>query len=1499
MRPADEPAPAPFGPATAAWFAEAFAEPTAVQRSAWSAIATGADTLIVAPTGSGKTLAAFLQQLDRLTTAPTAPTGAARRTASVLYISPLKALAVDVDRNLRAPLAGIARHAARRHRPIADVSTAIRTGDTPARDRQAMLRRPPSILITTPESLFLMLTSRAAQILAAPDVVIIDEIHALAGNKRGSHLAVSLERLDDLSGRRAQRIGLSATVRPVEEVARFLTGAAAPATVVQSPLRPAIALRIEVPVPDLTDPGASAGPAGPGAPADLGVWPHVVQRIDADIRSHRSTLVFTNSRRLAERITGWLNDPDPGASLARAHHGSVSKDQRMLIEADLKAGTLPAVVATSSLELGIDMGAIDLVVQVESPPSVASGLQRVGRAGHGVGQTSSAVLYPKHRGDLLTTTVVAQAMAAGDIEPLSVPRNPLDVLAQHVMAALVAGPRTADDVHSLVRRAAPFRDLSRDVFDAVLDMLDGAYPSSDFADLRARLVWDRTTGTLTARPGAQRLVIGNAGTIPDRGMYTVLLSAQAVGGNRRVGELDEEMVYESRVGDVFRLGAGHWRIEEITPDRVLVSPAPGRVARLPYWHGDSPARPFPLGERIGAFLRAHERHPLDEDPPGVTMSDWARENLRAYLVEQRAATGALPTDRRIVVERFRDELGDWRVVVHSVFGARVNAAWAQVIGLRLQQQWGLDAQVMAADDGIVARLPDVEDESLVRRIHEALFPLPGEAVEVLTAHVADTALFAARFRECAARALLLPGRFPGRRRPLWQQRQRAAHLLAVASAHPRFPITLEAARECLQDVYDVPALRRVLDDIAQQRIHVLDVETPAPSPFARSLLFAYLAEYMYGGDAPLAERRAAALELDPALLAELLGDADLSDVLDPVAVAAVVEEAQWLAPSRRARDLESTADMLRELGPLTPAGAERRGAEPDWLTTLITDRRAFSARIHGVDHVCDVRDAAALRDGLGVVLPADLPTELLAPRPGAVSDLVARHLATNGPTTVAAAAADLGIDPAAVALAVTALVASGRVLAGTFMPDLPPAQIVDARMLQRLRRRSIAALQAQAEPVDHEALARFLVSWHGLDPRPGAPLDEHRRRQRLLDVVDQLAGLPVPLQWLERTMLPLRVPGYRTTDLDALTVSGEVAWWGVRLSHGSQGWVVLAPVQVAADLRPAAAAPPLPTDPLALQVLGILAGGGAWFAADLLERLRGTGWAGGTDALAEALWGLVWCGLVGNDSLEPARSWIGADHRPRPSRPARPGRWGAARPAVRALPPVLAGRWSAVRWTADTETSALTAVLAIIGRHGVVTKGAVSAESLDGGFGRFYRTAAALQERGTVSRLYLVQGLGGSPFADRSAIERVRAHRDPGGEHRSVVLASTDPANPFGAAVPWPDGASGHRPSRVPGSFVVCVDGAAVIYLERGGHTLITFPAAQHGSTLAHAAGALAAATTQGMLRPGRRDPAITRIDGRPVADAEVGGVRAALEAAGYRPTPSGWRITTGPRRTS
>lgn len=1480
----------PFSAPTQAWFRGAFASPTEAQAQGWAAISGGQHALVLAPTGSGKTLAAFLWALDRLLSRPAADPGTGG--VKVLYVSPLKALSYDVERNLRSPLTGIANEAARQGVTLAEVTVATRTGDTPAADRQRLAKHPPDILITTPESLYLLLTSKARDVLAGVEQVIIDEIHAVAATKRGAHLALSLERLDRLVTQAGnpspQRVGLSATQRPLEELARFLGGRARdadgtwdfrPVTVVDAGVRKPLELQVVVSVEDMGQLGKRVDPTDEDLVFDGGdaeidrdpavtssIWPSIHPEILDLIEAHRSTIVFVNSRRLSERLATALNElwrqrhdkPDT-EELVRAHHGSLAREQRLEIEDALKAGRLPGLVATSSLELGIDMGAVDLVVQVEAPSSVASGLQRVGRAGHQVDVPSRGRIFPKFRGDLVVAAVAAQRMHAGLVEHTRVPRNPVDVLAQQIVAQVAGAPggSSVDEVAELAAATYNFSELTRDGLENVIDMLAGRYPSDEFAELRARLNWDRVTGALTARPGARMLAVTSGGTIPDRGLYGVFTP-----GGGRVGELDEEMVYESRVGETFLLGATTWRIEDIDKDRVTVTPAPGVPGKMPFWHGDNLGRPLELGRAVGEFFRTAETLTDEQLAADYDLNPLAITNLRAYLGEQLEATGALPTDRQIVVERFRDELGDWRVCILSPFGAKVHAPWALAIEAQLAER-GTETQCIWSDDGIVVRLPEADDAPPA----DAVLISPDEISELVTNVVGNSAVFAGRFRENAARSLLLPRRRPGSRTPLWQQRQRSANLLGVAARYGEFPILLETYRECLRDVFDLPGLTEVLAAIRARRIRVVQVDTDVPSPFASSLVFSYVASFIYEGDAPLAERRAHALTLDRRLLAELVGADELREFLNADVLDQLELELACLVDNRRAASLDHAVDLLRRLGDLTPAELVER-CTPEFATTcpvtaLVASRQAVRVRITGEERLIAAEDAGRYRDALGCALPVGIPEAFLAYVPDAVVQLVRRWARTHGPFHTHQPAQRFGVPLEVVADVLVGLEAAGTLTRGGFRPGGTDREWVDAEVLATLRARSLATLRKEVEPTEVAAMARFLPAWHGIGS--GA-----RGLDRLAEVVEQLNGAAIPASVLEPDILAARMEGYQPAQLDELVATGEVLWVGAGSLGKGDGKVRLLLRDTAPGLLRALATDTVepPDQPEHRRLRALLAQRGACFFRELMGTHS-------SDAL-DALWDLVWAGEVTNDTLGALRGYTGKGGAG--SRRARAGAGGLAalrrRPRVGRLsatgPPSAAGRWTLVARDLGldvgveldepglplppgkprTEDIHLVAAM-LLERHGVLTREAVRGEGVPRGFSGVYPVLKAMEESGRIRRGYFVERLGGAQFALAGAVDRLRAFREttPNDLPRVRLLAATDPAQPYGLSLPWPR-YEGSRPQRVADAWVAMVDGRALAYVEKGARgiqLLADLPVDAHWP--AEVAGLVAGLADSGRLR--------------------------------------------------
>jgi len=1420
---------ASLSPATRSWFERAFGGPTPAQELAWPAIATGAHVLVQAPTGSGKTLAAFLHGIDRLNDTP----GEGLR---LLYVSPLKALNYDIERNLRGPLAGLR----------SELAVGVRTGDTPQRDRARMLRQPPDVLITTPESLYLLLTSQGREMLRSVETVILDEVHAVAGTKRGAHLAVSLERLERVASQPFQRIGLSATQRPLAEIGRWVVGSGGEITLVDAGQRKELDLEVVIPVEDLRELNARTELPQPvvqdGVEMDAGyeanshsIWPSIYPALLDLVRAHRSTIVFVNNRRLAERLALRINELAE-EEVARAHHGSLAREQRVLIEEDLKAGRIPCLVATSSLELGIDMGAVDLVVQVESPKSVARGLQRVGRAGHELGAVSKGRIFPKFRADLLECAVVAKAMREGAIEETAVPRNPLDVLAQQVVAISAEEEIAVDELHTLLRGAYPFADLSREQLDNVLDMLAGRYPSDEFAELRPRIVWDRTAGVIRGRQGARRLAVTNAGTIPDRGLYGVF----QVGDGGRVGELDEEMVYEAREGQTFMLGASTWRIEEITRDRVLVSPAPGVPGAVPFWKGEGVGRPYELGRKIGEASRTlsalSDTRALGRLREDYHLDERAAKNLLAFLRDQQRLS-ALPTDRTVVVERFRDEIGDWRICLLTPFGGRVHAPWAMALQAKLRDTLSLEVQSLWSDDGIALHFPDADaPPSLAELLVE-----PEELEDLVVQEVGRTALFGSRFRENAGRALLIPRRRPGQRTPLWQQRLKAQSLLEVARPYGSFPIILETYRECLQDVFDLPALRGILHGLRSRDLDLVELETPSASPMASSLLFDYIATYMYEDDTPAAERRAQALSLDRDLLRELLGQEELRDLLDPGALAEI--EASLRPVPRNADELH---DLLRRVGELREPEADAGFAE-----TLVRERRAFRARVGEAESLVAAEDAGLYRDAFGVMPPGGLPEAFLEAVDGALERVALRFARSHGPFTTGQFAARYALGQEETEALLTGLEARELLIRGELRPGGVEREWCDPEVLRRIRRATLAALRREIEPAEQAALGRFLPGWHGID-----------RRATLREALVPLQGLALPVSLWESEILPRRVPQYQPAQLDQICASGEVVWVGAGLDRVALYYREDAPLLG----RPAAGEPL--SGPVHDALRAALARS-AEFWLDLLVAAE----LDAADALP-VLWELVWAGEVTNDAWAPLRAKrrYGV-----PTAERRPRRFSRSRVSGEVA---TAGRWSLTSrlFAPGSAVPADRRPLAelLLERQGIVTRDGVRAEGISGGYGAVYGELKALETVGACRRGYFVEGLGGAQFALPGAVERLRELRKVEDEE-PLVLAAADPAQPYGGVLPWPRRAAA-RAARVAGAHVVLLGGEATLYVERGGRSLLPLREPDP-EWLRPAVEALVA-----WVRADRgRRLSVERFDGRPVVESDA---LALLVEAGFLAGP-------------
>ena len=1435
-----------FAPPVRDWFTSEFGSPTRAQAEGWPAIARGEHTLILSPTGSGKTLAAFLSAIDgiyRQLSAQTeaqsasspghrgAPSGtettrgetpAHEQGIHLVYVSPLKALNNDIQRNLRRPLAGIRTHAERKGRPFPEIRTAVRSGDTPGRDRRAMIKHPPHILITTPESLYLMLTGpRSNELFRPVQTLIVDEIHTLAGNKRGAHLALTLERLEHAAAAPVQRIALSATIRPLEEVASFL-GGDRPVTIVDAGHGKPLDLEVSTVVPDFRDlPGGS-------------IWPVLIPRLLRLIEEHRTTLVFANSRRLAERTADRLNEQRnaeergeasglveqgvaKGIGFAalgrgltsqpiRAHHGSIAKDTRLEMERDLKEGRLRAIVGTSSLELGIDIGSVDLVAQLQSPKSVAQGLQRVGRSGHLVGQTSKGRIFPTHREDLMEAAAVAAGMKRGEVEATHTPVNPLDVLAQQIVAMVAVEDWGVTDLLGVMRRSHPFRNLSETALRSVLAMLSGRYSAKVHRELRPRIAWDRTRDILTALPGSRLAAVSHAGTITDRGAFGAYLPD----GRTRIGELDEEFVFETRVGDTFMLGAQVWRVLEVTDDKVLVGEAPGSLPRMPFWRGDMPWRAYELGVRAGAFrrrtaatvralkeelgldshreLRSHKDHPRVAEELARLRSENALDDNSAwlvfdYLAGQLDRGGQVAGDRTVVVELFADALGDPRLVVHSCFGGRVNGPWGLALAAALREHTGVNVEYQTNDDGMLFRFPESDAEFPLELVTSMTAV---EARRRVLADLPHSAVFGAQFRQNAARALLLPGVGPGRRTPFWLQRLRARDLLQTVRRLPDFPVLVETYRDCLEDVMDLPHLEEVLEGIERGRITMVAVRPETPSPVAESLLFAFQSIYTYEWDSPRTEQRAGHPAVDMDLLQDVLREVDLGGLLRPEAIAKTQAELDHSHPTRRARTKEELALILDALGDLTLEELARREAVDGapWLAELMDEGRVVEIEVP--------RDTVGRGTG---ATPAPGPRRRIVPRElaaeyrsawsgGPGEDTARRHvllrfLDRGGPISEddIAARYSFPLDWVRQEL--------GRLAGEGYVARLDPSRnvYVKSEALARMHRYTVSMLRHEFKPVPFTAYLDFLTRLQHLHPwhRQCGP----KGVSRILDIFE---ALPLAGQVFLRDVLPLRVSGYEQGGLDLLFEGGDFVW----VASGGPGRRLRAKFIRRDHAHLLLATPEGNTETMPAQgaILDALAREGALFYRELRDL------TGLTDMLLDsALLDLCAHGLVTNDSPGALRRLISGEAviterrlraepgsletelevrlgplRHRPSRASgRPSRkdYRAAKRRVEerlrgTLPTPWPGRFSLVarlagRGEAVSETERTVAqARVLLQRWGVVSRDCLEREEERWSWPDLAQELTRMEMRGEVRRGYFVRGLSGIQFALPETLDRLR-----------------------------------------------------------------------------------------------------------------------------------------------
>ena len=1463
-----------FHPLIRKWFAETLGTPSEPQRKGWPAIASGSHTLILAPTGTGKTLAAFLWELNALIV-----DGLKEPLANgvrLLYISPLKALNNDIQRNLEMPLAELKRRFEEEGKKFPEIRVAVRTGDTPASARARMLRKSPHILITTPESLNIMLTSvRGRGMFSTTRAVIVDEIHAIAGSKRGAHLALTLERLEALTSGSPQRIGLSATQRPLDEVARFLGGcekttgnetAFRQVTVVDCGLTKKMEIAVQSPVPDLGNVGGS-------------VWPAVAPLVLEHIRASKTTLVFVNNRAQAEKIAARVNALAE-EEIAQPYHGSLSRERRHMLEERLKAGALRALVTTSSLELGIDIGSVDLVIQLQSPKRVSAALQRVGRAGHTLGVASRGVLVPTFRDDAMEIAAIVAAMRGGEVEPTRVVQNALDVLAQVIVAAVSVDDWSANDLYDLVRQSYPYHRLTRSAFDEVLSMLSGKYPSDIASELEARVTWDRVTDRVTGDRAARMTAVISGGTIPDRGLYTVNLPDRT-----RLGELDEEFVHESRVGDVFQLGSTTWRIAAIEHDRVIVNPAPGMAARMPFWHGEYGARSLELSHRVGELRRELSEGITTQSLVTKYGCDEATANtLAQYVGAQRAATGIVPDDKNIVIEHFRDETGSVRVVIHAAFGGRVNAPWGMALAQRARESLGgVDVQVQTTDDGVMLRMPDLGSPVPVAGL---LGLSSAEAEQLVMEEVGSTSLFGARFRMNAARALLLPRGNPRRRMPLWLQRLKALDLLQTVKEFPSFPILVETYRDVLQDAFDMDGLKLVLNEIESGAIGVHVVHTEVASPFAASLQFGFVMDWLYGDDTPRAEQRAALLSIDRSLLGEVMGE-EAGDDLTLDAIRQIVAERGGYAPRRRARSVDELAHLLDRAGDLTEdelgarVAREDEGLRGDPFNELVSSRRAvmipFGAdrewryiltesyprylAAFGEEKVGKVVVPATGGSGAGFadnqvevdaaeVIPSALRQAVMTTA-AARREILARFIALSGPVTVAEIGSRYGWDERWIEMRLTEWQRTGKIVRGRFRSEIGDPEWCSRRIAEGARRRALAALRKQIEAVELHVFAELVQRWQHVDPR-----DALRGAEGVATALEQLYGISRPARSWERDYLRARIPAYDPAWLSPILATGEAVWVGESNAESKSDVAALARMRffrrgtgalwIGNDV-PDTVIAGLSKD--ARLALDIVDKEGAPFTSDI-EALTGLT----PLAVKEALRSLVAAGLITNDTAEAMREvtrwrpllpkegpdptrWLPADYTPSPNR-----RIVQRRPNLRRLPKWRrpdrqgtmisnwGGRWSRVHRLGVLGRSATEDELAAqvarywLDRYGIVAREIWRRERPRIGWRPIYHELKRLEFRGEVRRGYFVRGLSGAQFATPAAVELLRAiSSEEDSTKPYIAIAASDPANVYNLPMDLDDRDPLARP-RGAGALVVTRGGRVALAVEGRGKRVVAAP---------------------------------------------------------------------------